>query len=380
MHERSIIGSFEGARGLAALLVAVYHFEHLVPYDVTYPVVVRYGYLFVDLFFVLSGCVICAAYEARLETGNDLWTFAIRRFGRLFPLLVASTVAFVLVPNLQAIAKHALFLLGHANLFRDVHPLPYTAPSLAEVVATLTMTHGLGLFDKTILNFVSWSISTEFYTYLLFAVACFLVSGRLRIVLFVVLSASAFVVTCWSSLVLHDCVTKQSCMDITYDFGLLRCITSFFLGCLTYHATRHLGEHGNSLQTCALLAIGAVFAMIERVPQAAFACPVVFALLIFALSSDRGYLARLLNMAPAQVLGQRSYSIYLMHPVLIEIFGLASHKLGGRALAIPMLTVYLVMLVMVSGLTYRYVEAPFRDLFNRWARQQQLAPAATAST
>ena len=377
MRERSVVGSFEGARGIAALLVAVYHFGLFFPFDLPYPMPVRYGYLFVDLFFVLSGYVICASYESRLETGNDLWTFAIRRFGRLFPLLVASTVAFVLVPNLQAMAKHGMIFLGHANLFRDPNFANYRVPSLIEIVTTLTMTHGLGMFDKAILNFASWSISTEFYTYMLFAGACLLVSGRLRILLFAVLSAAGFVVTCWASLVLHDCVVTRDCMNITYDFGLLRCITSFFLGCLTYHAARRTPAHGSALQTCVLLAICGIFAAIERIPAAAFACPLVFAFLILALSSDRGYAARVLNTAPARLLGERSYSIYLMHPVLIEVFGLATRHLSGRAAGTATLMLYLVILVMVSGLTYRYVEAPFRDLFNRRARQLQLARTAT---
>jgi peptidoglycan/LPS O-acetylase OafA/YrhL len=382
MRERTVVGSFEGARGVAALLVAIYHFALLFPFELPYPTVVRYGYLFVDLFFVLSGYVICASYESRLETVNDLWTFVIRRFGRLFPLLIASTVAFVLVPNLYALGKHVMVLLGHASLFHDPHPVLYMVPSFAEVVATLTMTHGLGMFDKAILNFVSWSISTEFYTYLLFALACLFVSGRSRIALFAVVSAITFSTTCWASLVLHNCVATRDCLNITYDFGLTRCMTSFFLGCLTYHAARRMRArrvrpHDNALQACVLLAAYAVFAFTDRIPAGAFACPLVFALLILSLSSDRGYAARALNTAPAQLLGRCSYSIYLMHPVLIKTIGLGTRHLSGSAAGLVTLMVYTVALVMISGLTYRYIEAPFRDLFNRWARQQQLASGVT---
>lgn len=377
MRERTVVGSFEGARGVAALLVAIYHFALLFPFELPYPTVVRYGYLFVDLFFVLSGYVICASYESRLETVNDLWTFVIRRFGRLFPLLIASTLAFVLVPNLYALVKHAMVLLGHASLFHDPHPVAYLVPSFAEVVATLTMTHGLGMFDKAILNFVSWSISTEFYTYMLFALACLFVSGRSRIALFAVVSVSAFATTCWASLMLHDCVATRDCLNITYDFGLTRCMTSFFLGCLTYHAARQMRPRDNALQTCALLAVYAVFAATDRVPLMAFACPLVFALLILSLSSDRGYAARALNTAPAQLLGRCSYSIYLMHPVLIKAIGLATRHLSGSVTGLVTLAVYTVALVMISALTYRYIEAPFRDLFNRWARQQRLASGVT---
>ena len=379
MRERSLVGSFEGARGLAALLVAVYHFRLLVPFGIAYPSAVQYGYLFVDLFFVLSGFVICASYEARLDTSNDFRTFAIRRFGRLFPLLIASTVAFIVAPDLLTMAKHAAIVLGHGNAFRNPQLAPYVEPRLVEIVATLTMTHGLGLFDKAVLNFASWSISTEFYTYLVFAGICLLVSGRRRIVLFSVLSLVAFAVTCWASLVAHQCVATQDCMNITYDYGMPRCLTSFFLGCLVHHGARRMRAQGSLLQTVALLALCGVFAAIGRVPEVAFACPLVFALLILSLSSDRGYLARLLNTAPAQLLGRRSYSIYLMHPVLIEVVGGTTHHFSGPTAGLAILAVYIVALVMVSGLTYRYVEAPFRDRFNRWARQQEVAPVTTSA-
>ncbi|WP_322042736.1 acyltransferase [Paraburkholderia sp. J67] len=377
MLERKTIGAFEGARGVAALLVAIYHFALLFSFALPYPVVVRNGYLFVDLFFVLSGYVICASYESRLVTVNDLWTFAIRRFGRLFPLLIASTIAFVLVPNLYELAKHAAVMLGHANLFHDPHPVPHMVPSLAEIVATLTMTHGLGMFDKAILNFVSWSISTEFYTYMLFALACLFVAGRARIMLFATVSAVAFAVTCWASLTLHDCVATRDCLNITYDFGLTRCLTSFSLGCLTFYTARRLRPHGNALQIGALLAVYGVFAATDRVPVMAFACPLVFAVLILSLSSDRGYVARALNTAPAQLLGRCSYSIYLMHPVLIKGFGFATRHLTGTATGFATLLVYTVTLLLISGLTYRYIEAPFRDQFNRWARQQRVASGVT---
>ena len=378
MRERTVVGSFEGARGVAALLVAIYHFALLFPFDLPYPTVIRYGYLFVDLLFVLSGYVIGASYESRLDTANDLWNFVIRRFGRLFPLLIASTLAFVLVPNLYTLAKHAMVALGHANLFHDPHPVAYMVPSFAEIVTTLTMTHGLGMFDKAILNFVSWSISTEFYTYMLFALACLFVPRRSRIALFAVVSAAAFVVTCWASLVLHDCVAMRDCLNITYDFGLTRCMTSFFLGCLTYHAARRMRAHNSALlQTCALLAIWAVFAATDRVPAVAFACPLVFVLLIFSVSSDRGYAARALSTPPAQLLGRWSYSIYLMHPVLIKAIGLASRHLSGNITGVLTLMVYTATLLMISGLTYRYIEAPFRDLFNRWAGRQRLASGVT---
>ena len=56
-------------RGIAALLVAVYHFQTM--HHAAFLPFVRNSYLFVDFFFVVSGFVIAHAYAGRLETRRD---------------------------------------------------------------------------------------------------------------------------------------------------------------------------------------------------------------------------------------------------------------------------------------------------------------------
>lgn len=371
MRQHSMISSFEGARGLAAMLVALYHFNLFLPFGLALPAFISYGYLFVDLFFVLSGYVICSTYEDRLDTGSDFATFTIRRFGRLFPLLIFSTAAFVLIPDAFVLAKHGLVALGHQGMFQNPDALAYYLPTGPEIVATLTMTHGLGMFDKAILNYASWSISAEFYTYLVFAGLCIVLRGRARLAVFMVLSVVGFLVTSWASLFVHHCVAQLACLDITYDFGMARCIGSYFLGCLTFYASRHVRLHETRWQICALLVVGSLFALVARVPILALAFPLAFAFLILSLSTDRGFAAHLLKSKAAQLLGQRSYSLYLMHPALLQLFGHSVGHISGVGNGLVILAVYIATLIVISGLTYRFIEQPFRDLFNRLAQKQR---------
>jgi peptidoglycan/LPS O-acetylase OafA/YrhL len=366
-----MISSFEGARGLAAMLVALYHFNLFLPFGVPFPAFISYGYLFVDMFFVLSGYVICSTYENRLHTGSDFATFTIRRFGRLFPLLIFSTVAFVLIPDGFVLAKHGLVALGHQGMFQNPDSLAYYVPTGPEIVATLTMTHGLGMFDKAILNYASWSISAEFYTYLVFAGLCIVLRGRARLAVFMVLSVAGFLVTSWASLFIHHCVAQHACLDITYDFGMARCIGSYFLGCLTFYASRHVRLHETRWQICALLAVGSLFALVARVPVLALAFPLAFAFLILSLSTDCGFAAHVLKSKAAQMLGQRSYSLYLMHPALLQLFGHSVGHISSVGKGFAILVLYTVTLIVISGLTYRFIEQPFRDLFNRLAQKQR---------
>lgn len=369
------IASFEGGRGLAALLVALFHFG----YDANAFSVVRNGYLFVDLFFVISGFVICSAYSSRLETAGNLRSFLIRRFGRLFPLLGFSTVLYVLTKNLLVWAKQAAVASGYGARLERPDLAGYLVPELGEIVSTLTLTHGMGIFDRLILNPVSWSISTEFYAYVLFAAVCLAFRGSTRLAVYAVLSASGLAATIWAALHVHDCLQAGKCFDITYDFGFARCVGSFFLGALTYHFSRQVRLKPNTLQLAGLAGLVTLFFMAEAWPMLVFASPLLFALLVFSVSQDTGFAATVLKSKPFQVLGQRSYSVYMMHPILMIFVEPFARRTQGTVLVAVVALAYLAILLLVSGWTYKFIEDPMRKWFNRIAGDRRQTRVAMQS-
>lgn len=366
-----MIQSLEGLRGIAALIVALYHLK----IGTEYVSVLKNGYLFVDLFFVLSGFVICAAYFSKMNTLQDFKPFVIRRFGRLFPLLVFSTLLFVLLANLIVFAKKLAVALGYGGFLNNPDALTYLIPSAAEIATTLTLTHSLGVFDELILNTPSWSISTEFYTYLLFAAVCLFFPARKRLPVFGVLTVFGMAVTVWASVTVHGCLEKGGCMGVTYDYGFLRCIYSFFLGALTYHLSRTLVLPRAVLQTAGLVALALCFGLLATLPAIAFVFPFVFALLILSLASDQGTLAQVLKWHPFQILGQRSYSIYMLHMPLVLIFENIAKRVDGIAASGAVLIAYVGILLVLSGWSYRFIEDPFRIRFNRLASKKKTLPA-----
>jgi peptidoglycan/LPS O-acetylase OafA/YrhL len=189
-------------------------------------------------------------------------------------------------------------------------------------------------------------------------------------------SVLAYAVTCWASIAWHDCIAKTRCLDVTYDFGFARCIASFFMGCAAFHVSRYAASHANRLQGIALAATVVVFACLADAPAIALLLPLVFTLLILSLSSDRGWAASMLKTRAAQILGQRSYSVYLMHPPLICAFGYVVRGTWGPAMGVAVLLAYVVALLAVSGLTYRFIEVPARDAFNRWAARLRTTQSA----
>lgn len=82
----------DGLRGIAAFMIVFYHLD--IVYRIGGPFV--RGYLFVDLFFLLSGFVLAVSTEKKLRTGIGAFEFTWARYKRLFPL-VAVGVAVALV-------------------------------------------------------------------------------------------------------------------------------------------------------------------------------------------------------------------------------------------------------------------------------------------
>jgi hypothetical protein len=82
----------DGLRGIAAFMVAFYHMD--IVYGINGPF--QRGYLFVDLFFLLSGFVLAVSTEKKIRAGIGAIEFTWVRYKRLLPLVaVGAGVAVV---------------------------------------------------------------------------------------------------------------------------------------------------------------------------------------------------------------------------------------------------------------------------------------------
>src|SRR5215469_9584957 len=156
---REEVRALTGLRGIAATLVALYHINPELRGYGAFGRIVGRGYLWVDLFFVLSGFVLALNYGARFAHGwrSDTWRdFLLRRVARIYPLYVvlfAGSAAYMAVGLGQS---YALPLL----------PYPTLSHPVADGAANLFMVQSWGVgpsFDGT-----AWSLSAEWAAYLLF--------------------------------------------------------------------------------------------------------------------------------------------------------------------------------------------------------------------
>jgi len=95
--------NIEALRGLAALSVAWFHLTNTYPHDLVNGSG-RYGWLGVDVFFVISGFVIPYSMHVAGYRVRDFWRFLARRMLRLEPAYLASIALVVVLAFLSALA------------------------------------------------------------------------------------------------------------------------------------------------------------------------------------------------------------------------------------------------------------------------------------
>lgn len=352
------IQELESVRGLAALFVVCYHIP---PWHALRDIaVVNNSYLMVDLFFVLSGFVIFIAYHDRIASPRDLMRFQFLRFARLYPVHLLFLAVFVLLEAAQYLAESKLGLESpNSEAFRENGP--------AAFIQQLFLLQALWPAEHaTSFNAPAWSVSVEFYLYLLFGLIT-LLGGRRRDIVFMVLAFVALVMLSGMS------------FETAY---LLRGLAGFFSGCVVANVVgRWQGEPSRIAvpDWASPLAIAVLFLFLLFKTDARLD-PLIYLLsagLVASLALGReGWLTRMLAHKPLVWLGTISYSIYMSH--LAVIWGVNQfirfvlqrpEHVGSNGISVPQLAademvlataVVLIVVVLTSAVVYRTVEAPWR--------------------
>lgn len=359
--------ALESLRGIAALTVALYHLTW-----VTHLRSWRWpgnGYLMVDFFFILSGFVIAHSYGERLRSAADIRRFLILRIGRVYPLHLVMLIFFLFVKVVRGLAIQAHLLTPPATPFRLNTP--------ASFVANLFLVHAFGLFPVQTWNTPSWSISVEFWIYVLFA--------ALSLACWSLLREGASRTPPWTAVVcllagLALSISLEGALTATARFGFYRGLLGFFSGVVVRYLygklrTKSLNLSIISTGLALLLAAVVVFLSIKQPGISDFFCVPLFAAIVLLAALSGAQAPRFLRSQPALGIGKISYSIYMLNAAVVFGFEFVLQFVpkvprgvqyevnpwAGDLLGL----LYLGIVVVSAGLSYRYIEDPGRRLSKR---------------
>jgi peptidoglycan/LPS O-acetylase OafA/YrhL len=361
--------ALDGLRGMAALLVVLLHVgwqNHLTSNEF-----VHHSYVAVDLFFIVSGFVISSTYLNRIATFKDLQKFIGLRLFRLYPLHLLMLGVFVVLECIKVTTQHTFGLApGLQRPFSGGN-------SFGALIANLFLLNGLHVLDRLGWNIPSWSISCELSAYLLFSLAVLAGAVRRRWFYLVGLLTA---VTSYVALVL-----LEQTLDLTWDYGIVRCMSGFFLGMCIFRlrTTTSFLPSSRLADTIGVVVFLAVVALLlfASGPLIVIVIP-LFVVLVASLQYDRGMVAHFLASPIAQFIGRISYSIYMVHFLLVVTILIALKRLfhvpfvtsrfrDDPVLAVnpwigDVLVIVLIIMVLITASgTYRFIEEPGRLLGRR---------------
>jgi len=361
------IRSHTSMRGVAALLVVAYHLQFgaqsYLPFESATPFFKR-GYLWVDLFFILSGFII--SYSARMDERApydwaQIKTFIVHRFARIYPLHVAAL--FMLAAVTFAI-QFVRFLAGKPVSLDMLSPT-----SILTFFEQLFLLNAWSVTGRVSWNIPSWSISAEWAAYMLFPLLAALVA-RWRGASLAAFGLLAIAFYAWVGL-------TTGVLDIVKGAAIGRCLAGFGLGMILYTQRARFAALGDR-QLGFLQAVGLTLVLATMCfgLNDVLAMPGFF-LLVAATWPDRGWLTVPLKTRPLHWLGDISYSVYLNHFWVLRLWHFVSRPVLDRLDLPPMLERAITvagafpLVVAASALTFHYLEQPAREAIQAAYRRRR---------
>mgnify|MGYP001434601557 CR=1 FL=1 len=348
--------SLETFRAFAALMIAAVHFR------LDSPLVNHFlaSGIFVPFFFTLSGFVIYFNYHDKIIETKDFTNFVKKRFLRLYPL----HLFFLLVFLLMEVSR--LILTTKYNVVSNIDP--FSTNDLMAFISNIFLFQTF--LSENTFNTPSWSISAEFYTYILFAII-------------IIYRLNNFVLIILASILIYRLYNFELGFgpSTTYN-SFLDCIYCFLIGVLFCKIYFKINNKLQSQGVISLLSLIFIFISIISIKfilgKLQFFIPIIFGFLILTSANldQSTFFGKVICNKFFVYLGKISYSIYLSHlfvfwiitQVLRFIFkfetyidsetGFLKLNLSGFESNLLVLISYVTTIVF-SHLTYKFIEIKF---------------------
>jgi peptidoglycan/LPS O-acetylase OafA/YrhL len=352
--------SLDAARGIAALAVVVWHWQHVYMigggkledrsiqpfYDILFPLY-HSGWLAVEFFFTLSGFVFFWLYGQKLADRTlGMGSFWLARFSRLYPLHLVTLLVI-------AVMQVALMSNGHQSFI-------YSGTNWTNFGLNLLFLQHFVPGGAWTFNGPEWSVGVEIILYVIFSVYCLVLKPNWRLPLLALV-----------------------CVGIWYmgqEWTLGRGIVGFFAGGLAYEAWRRLRDLPWMSRAALPIILAVAAAWIYTIIEARFhplassfdtfglrgwwVVEMIFRLVLVpvtvtALALHESHGAKFWQkLSP---IGDLTYGLYLWHFPL-QLAMACAVLLAGAPLA-PMqsplgMVIYMTVLIALAWASYRWIERP----------------------
>lgn len=357
----SHLQALDGFRALLALWVYFGHLAYAVGY---HNYLLGLHALAVDLFMVLSGFLMFRSWSRGLSSERTFFERTVQfykaRFFRIAPLYyLLLLVCYIFLPSLTAMYDFIQKTMPPpwAQGLSDYNPnAGWNFDSIRWLYLHATFTFGLvpGMEASTPLP--DWSLSLEMQFYFVFPVL-FSLMLRAPLLLLSTLVAGAAIA---APLLFGNYLTPGSVAHFGQPSLLPYRLNAFFAGMLiAYYLSLRLS--GKLTQRTSILLFLASVVCIAPLTK-----PVILAYALFAILSTQRirFLTSALSVPPLRILGHISYSIYLLHLLVVIpcVYWLLTSsfflQLSAEIRFIVALCLSAPIVCGLSYVLYRYVELP----------------------
>jgi peptidoglycan/LPS O-acetylase OafA/YrhL len=349
--------ALDGVRGIAALIVAfIWHYQIFSPEIYPFSKILywpyHFGWIMVDLFFILSGFIFFNIYGEKISNGKlHFKEFAVLRFSRLYPL---HWLALIIVFAIQVFRRVLIFPSFHQFYSLDIGLLLLNIPMLQNGWITTTFSY----------NGPSWSISIEIMMYLLFF-AVFYHSEFTK----------KYVVYCLLLICFGSVMTFSGQNTAFFNGQVSRGLIGFFIGCITGEIYNYCNKNKKiGLIFTGFCSVAVVFLIIFPVIYGygilrswvvvyIFAFFPAFVFLVVKIKA----LSKFFSIKPFVYLGNLSYSIYLLHyPVQLIIKTFDEYiVLNINYSSKIFFFIFIIIVITISHFAHYYFEKPMQNYIRK---------------
>ncbi|MDD9266522.1 acyltransferase family protein [Paenibacillus sp. GCM10023248] len=352
-----MLKSLTSFRFFAAFMVYLYHSVGLFKNF-------QFGYIGVSFFFVLSGFILAYNYHSKFTELNKttIQNFYIARLAKVYPvhlLTLGLSIPYVLLISARTLDRDFFTgLFANLLMIQSFFPLPFG-----------TMPYSF--------NSVSWSLSDELFFYIMFPFVVYLLqklkinTGALKILIIIL----AFI--CMIFLTTFSTLYREAKLDdwYYYVFPIFRAF-DFVIGILVgmLFATKKVQENHINKSLFNLLEIFSLCLLVVWISLSPYISQVfrfsiyyvpMWCILIYIFAYQGGFVSKALSNRLFVLLGEASFSFYMIHLLVINYVGV--YPMGS--LLNHLITFF--GSILLSILIYLIYEEPLRKKIRFGAKNKE---------